>query len=369
MIIKFCKRLFSHNRTPQLPPSHRISSADEFRSKLAVERARADRNGHGFSLVAFKVGEGLVNDALARCVERVVAGRLRVADELGWFDEQHLGVLLYNTPAEGAWNYVNQVQDALSAEKAAVESNVYVYPTTWTGAGEGTGEPGEQETIRENVPLLKPDTETGPQPTIDFIAPLPAWKRAMDILGSFAAIVVFSPVMLAIAMMIKLSSKGPVIFKQQRAGFKGKPFTCYKFRSMVIDAEDQQKELLDLNERSGISFKMTHDPRVTRAGKLLRKTSLDELPQFFNVLKGDMSLVGPRPIPVKEAMQQDTWHNMRLEVHPGITCLWQIYARNSVSFDSWARLDIEYIRKRSLLLDLKLLLLTIPAVLSQRGAH
>jgi lipopolysaccharide/colanic/teichoic acid biosynthesis glycosyltransferase len=199
------------------------------------------------------------------------------------------------------------------------------------------------------------------------IPALPGWKRAMDVVGASVALLLLSPVLVAVAVAIKVTSQGPIIFRQQRAGLLGKPFTCYKFRSMVVDAESRKAELLGCGE-NGVAFKMADDPRVTRVGRFIRKLSLDELPQLFNVLRGEMSLVGPRPLPLEEAEQQSGWHRLRMEVSPGITCFWQIYARHDRSYDVWARLDIEYIRRRSLLLDLKLLLLTVPAVISMRGA-
>lgn len=202
-----------------------------------------------------------------------------------------------------------------------------------------------------------------------FVRRIPLWKRGMDILGAIVGLVVFSPVMLAVTIAIKLTSKGPVIFKQKRAGLGGKPFTFYKFRSMVIDAEDKKKQLMKFNFRTGPVFKMNNDPRITTVGKFIRKSSLDELPQFYNVLRGDMSLVGPRPPTLDEVPQYDSWQNRRLEVKPGITCIWQISARHDSDFDNWVRLDIEYVKKKSLLLDIKILLLTMPAVLSRKGAH
>ena len=202
-----------------------------------------------------------------------------------------------------------------------------------------------------------------------FVRRIPFWKRAMDIVGAIVGLIIFSPLMLTVAIAIKLTSKGPVIFKQKRAGLGGKPFTFYKFRSMVLDAENKKKGLMKFNFRTGPVFKMTDDPRITSVGKFIRKWSFDELPQFYNVLKGDMSLVGPRPPTLDEVPQYDNWQNRRLEVKPGITCLWQISARHKSDFDNWVRLDIEYVRKQSLLLDLKILILTLPAVLSRKGAH
>ena len=152
-------------------------------------------------------------------------------------------------------------------------------------------------------------------------------------------------------------------------GIVGKHFTFYKFRSMVVDAEYKKKHLLESNERKGPVFKMANDPRLTSVGKFIRRWSIDELPQFFNVLIGDMSLVGPRPPTLDEVPEYDNWHNRRLEIKPGITCIWQVYARHSKCFDNWVRMDIEYARKQSLLFDLKILFITIPAIVAGKGAH
>jgi len=197
----------------------------------------------------------------------------------------------------------------------------------------------------------------------------PAWKRGMDILGALTALVLLGPAMAGIAVLIRLTSRGPVIFSQLRSGQGGVPFRIYKFRTMVSDAEVLKKDILHLNERSGPAFKMRNDPRVTVIGRLLRSSSLDELPQFFNVLVGDMSLVGPRPLPVEECRSSQDWHRRRLAVKPGITCIWQVSGRDQSCFDRWMRQDIEYIERQSLRLDIKLLFKTIPAVLSRRGAH
>ena len=201
-----------------------------------------------------------------------------------------------------------------------------------------------------------------------FNMPMPAWKRAMDIAFSLVGIVVFAVPMLAIALLIKLTSRGPVFFTQDRAGFGGDPFPLYKFRTMVVDAEERKAALLAENVRKGPAFKMKNDPRVTSLGRLLRKTSLDELPQFFNVLKGEMSLVGPRPLPINEERKIDRWHRARRTVKPGITCVWQVTSRDESCFDAWMRLDMQYIRNLSFWQDVKLLLMTLPAVLIRRGA-
>ena len=199
--------------------------------------------------------------------------------------------------------------------------------------------------------------------------PFPVWKRCLDILGALAGIVLLGPLMLIIAAAIRMTTAGPVFFKQQRAGHWGHPFTLYKFRTMITDAEAQKAALLQFNERQGPVFKMKDDPRITTIGRWLRRSSLDEIPQFFNVLKGDMSLVGPRPLPVEETDACSPEHRIRLAAKPGITCLCQITSRDVRSFEQWVNLDIEYIRKMSFWYDCKLLLMTIPAVLSRKGAY
>jgi lipopolysaccharide/colanic/teichoic acid biosynthesis glycosyltransferase len=191
----------------------------------------------------------------------------------------------------------------------------------------------------------------------------------MDVVGAAVLIALFAPFMVVIAIAIKFSSSGPVFFVQRRGGRGGKPFSLYKFRSMSIDAELRKRDLMAFNERSGPVFKMKEDPRVTRVGRFIRRTSLDELPQLFNVLKGDMSLVGPRPLPISEEVGYEQWHWRRLDVKPGLTCIWQATSRHISDFDRWVRLDLEYIRRCSFLLDVQLLLMTIPAVLARRGAH
>jgi exopolysaccharide biosynthesis polyprenyl glycosylphosphotransferase len=196
-------------------------------------------------------------------------------------------------------------------------------------------------------------------------------KQILDFVGALVFLLLLTPTLfLFLAIWIKLTSKGPVIFKQQRSGINGHPFTMYKFRTMTTDAEQRKQELAALNEMSGPVFKVTNDPRITKAGKWLRKTSLDELPQLWNVLRGEMSLVGPRPLPVEEVRRFDDFaHRRRLSVKPGLTCLWQISGRNQITnFKDWVRLDLEYIDNWSIWLDLKILWRTIPVVLFARGA-
>ncbi len=201
-----------------------------------------------------------------------------------------------------------------------------------------------------------------------FYNKVPIWKRIMDVFGSALCIIVFSPIIIGVACAIKLTSKGPVFFTQKRSGLGGNPFNVYKFRSMVVGAAEKKRELEKYNLRTGPVFKMENDPRVTVVGTFIRKWSLDEVPQFFNVLRGDMSLVGPRPPTLCELPGYDKWQKRRLEIKPGITGIWQITARHNKCFKEWVRMDIEYINRCSIFLDIKILLKTIPAVISCKGA-
>lgn len=194
-------------------------------------------------------------------------------------------------------------------------------------------------------------------------------KRIIDLFVSASLLIVLSPLLAIIAIVIKLSDRGPIFFAQERIGFNKRPFKILKFRTMVVDAEAKMKELEHLNEAQGPVFKMRHDPRITKFGQFLRKTSLDELPQLINVIVGDISLVGPRPLPRRDFERFEAyWFNRRFSVKPGITCIWQVSGRSNTSFEKWIRQDLEYIDGWSLLLDLKILLKTIPAVLRGTGA-
>jgi exopolysaccharide biosynthesis polyprenyl glycosylphosphotransferase len=214
----------------------------------------------------------------------------------------------------------------------------------------------------ESVPLfeLKPPVFEG----VDF-----ALKRVFDIVGATLLLTLLSPLLLAIFLAVRLTSRGPVVFRSMRPGIGQWPFACLKFRTMYIDAEERQGALESLNEASGPLFKIRNDPRITPVGRFLRRFSLDELPQLFNVLRGEMSLVGPRPLPERDYEMLDDWHRKRYLVLPGITGLWQVSGRSELDFDDLVHLDFIYLERWSLALDLTILLKTVPAVLMQRGAY
>jgi exopolysaccharide biosynthesis polyprenyl glycosylphosphotransferase len=202
-------------------------------------------------------------------------------------------------------------------------------------------------------------------------APAPhqqAIKRLFDIISSAAALVALSPLLVGVAVAIKLTSRGPIFFKQKRVGLHGKTFDMLKFRSMVINAEELKEKLAALNEQTGPVFKMKNDPRITGIGRFIRKYSIDELPQLLNVLRGEMSVVGPRPPVPKEVEKYAAWQRRRLSVRPGLTCIWQVSGRNQISFEDWMYLDMQYIDNWTLLTDLSLILKTVPVVVTGRGA-
>jgi exopolysaccharide biosynthesis polyprenyl glycosylphosphotransferase len=213
----------------------------------------------------------------------------------------------------------------------------------------------------QTVPLfeLKPPVFEG----IDY-----ALKRTFDLVVATLLIVVFSPLLLALALAVRLSSRGPVIYRSTRPGIGGAPFHCFKFRTMRTDAEQLQADLEEVNEASGALFKIRDDPRLTRIGRFLRRYSLDELPQLVNVLRGEMSLVGPRPLPMRDFERLEEWHKKRYLVMPGVTGLWQVSGRAELNFDDLVRLDFLYLERWSISLDLTILLKTIPAVITRRGA-
>ena len=196
-------------------------------------------------------------------------------------------------------------------------------------------------------------------------------KRGLDIIGSIGAMCLFSPIFILTALLIKLEDGGPVFFRQQRVGAGGRLFGIWKFRSMVINADQIKDHLLQDNQhgQAGVTFKMKNDPRITKVGKWIRKLSIDEFPQFYNVLHGDMSLVGPRPPVPREVATYQASHLRRLRVKPGITCLWQIGGRADIDFEGQVRLDLQYIRSSSVLFDIVILLKTLPAVLFGKGAY
>ena len=356
----------------KIPSDGNINSVAAFHAILAKEMARVDRNSHVFSLVSFEVGPLDYGTDTTKYFIDQLKQQIRITDEIGWLDNSRIGVFLFNTLSEEAGKFIEKIQRSYPPRRFCKYS-ITSYPEGKTDHFAEEDIAGiSHHSIPASTPLSDDKKTTEEQHALHlqpiFFSKMSMWKRLTDIVLSALALVALSPLLLMIAFAVKCTSKGPIFFKQKRAGLGGVPFTILKFRTMQVDAEKKKAELQQFNERTGPVFKMENDPRVTKLGKFLRQLSLDELPQLLNVFKGDMSLVGPRPPTMDEVEKYESWHNYRLEVKPGITCIWQVYARHEKSFENWVRLDIKYKKEQSFLLDMKLLLMTIPAVLYRKGA-
>jgi lipopolysaccharide/colanic/teichoic acid biosynthesis glycosyltransferase len=327
---------------------------------LVRERSRAERTGEPLSVVTFTPRLPERRAAAVACLAQALRARLRITDDAGWLDEQDICAVLPATTAEGAWKVADDICARFPEKLEPPLCAVYCYPGERPRNGAAAGHNGHARPAATRATLSLEKL---------FLQRPPPWKHLLDVTGALLGLVVLLPLLLVLAIAVKVTSRGPVLFRQWRSGRGGRPFLIYKFRTMVADAEARQEDLRARNERDGPVFKIKDDPRVTRLGWLLRITSLDELPQLWNVLKGDMSLVGPRPLPCHETAACTGWQRRRLDVTPGLTCIWQVFGRGGVTFAEWIRMDLRYIRSLSLVQDLKLLLLTVPAVLLRRGAH
>ena len=356
----------------------RFHRRSQMQSILDAERVRADRHGHVVSIVTFDLPGRAAALRHSPLIRRTLLDGCRLTDAVGWADARRAIAVLPYTEGEPAMVMANRVRDELGELGDRLRIVVHTYPHNFD---DYDGGPGGDDGERAGVITPPPESAAAcaidlaaraVTPVLQTVGPQwrftrsePLWKRTLDIVGAASLLIALSPVMLAAALAIKLTSRGPVIFRQKRSGLYGEPFTILKFRTMTDDAEARKAEVAHLNEQDGPTFKIPHDPRVTPLGRFLRRSSIDELPQLLNVLRGEMSLVGPRPLDVREAVRCEHWHRQRLDVVPGITCIWQVTGRPRDCFDEWARMDIRYVRRRTLLHDLKLLLLTIPAVVKQ----
>jgi len=267
--------------------------------------------------------------------------------------------VLCGTPASQSRELIDHVLSRLGPDQPTPSYQVYSYPSNWSY---------EQEIESTKEPHVPTDDRPSSSMEPFFARELPAWKRSMDVVAASVGLALLLPLFVIVTVATRLTSSGPAIFKQSRSGLAGKPFMMYKFRTMVVDAEAKKQDLLAQSEQDGPAFKIQNDPRITRLGALLRKTSIDELPQLWNVLKGDMTLVGPRPLPCSETAACTGWHRRRLDVTPGLTCIWQVEGRSRVTFAEWVRMDIRYIGSRSVIRDLVLLVRTVGVVLLRKGA-
>jgi lipopolysaccharide/colanic/teichoic acid biosynthesis glycosyltransferase len=353
------------------PPADNDAGADlvmdrtEFLRAVQREKRRAERSQAPLSLAVLKPDTQRSDDERALdALLRRVGDVIRVTDYLASIDDESVAVLLPDTGPQGLARFLEKVDRLADAPKATGAVNAD--PAFERLVAEQLGTP------RSRHPTAKIDTPAAPHRGY-FL------KRSLDVVGALVALVLAGPLMLAVALAIRLTSKGPALFKQVRVGQGGKPFVMYKFRSMRIDVDDNihrefVADLIDGKTKDTAAgepnFKLKADPRVTAVGRVIRKTSIDELPQFFNVLRGNMSLVGPRPPVPYEAALYKTWHRRRVfELKPGLTGIWQVEGRSRVSFDDMVRMDLRYLRECSLGFDLMILLRTVKVVLNCEGAQ
>ena len=375
-------------------------SAKEMERALVKERMRCDRYRQWFSLIVIelltstRIHSGtrrLPSPKQSEPEQLLLLGkylrrRLRLTDERGMLLKGGVGVMLPMTDAIGARTVLRDIVSSMHAEGIEIEANIFCYDPAPSHKDQRPlldPEDSEQSEVdldkdpegHEATPRDELIDTTLSQSTIAadhlaYCAPsFPAWKRWIDIMGSACGIVIATPIVLGAGLAIKMTSRGPVFFRQVRAGQYGRPFAMYKLRTMVVNAEDLKSTLLELNERDGPAFKMKNDPRVTKLGYFLRKTGIDEIPQLWNVLKGDMSIVGPRPLPCHEDRDCKHWHRQRLDTKPGLTCIWQISKSRDVSFEEWMRMDLRYARSRTIRHDIALMFKTIGAVILGRVGH
>lgn len=371
----FWSRIF--RRKNSLGHQDTILSDVDFAFAIAKERSRCDRRERDreFAVIELHVRDfGASKEKVVGELARELCKRLRITDEMGWRGA-HLAVLLPETNRSGAEFVAKDIGDACSEFELKFNLEILVYPEDDVIAAGSyeveadtdsvVSEDAESETV--SCSIAHPESSNH---SVCLRKTTPAWKRLIDIVGSLFALIVFSPVFVAVALAIKLDSRGPIFFRQRREGKDGKQYDILKFRTMRVGAHEEQQRLRKFcgNEQDGPAFKLTDDPRVTRVGRYLRKVCLDEMPQMLNVLKGDMSLVGPRPLPVEESTGSKVWHRRRLEVLPGLTCIWQVAGSRDISFDEWMRMDLDYIERRGFWLDMSLLFKTALLVIMHRGS-
>ncbi len=364
------------------PRNHEILGERAFTRLLSLERKRAERSRKQFALALIDA-KGATQASRAESVLQTVISSLasatRETDIIGWYEDCVVGIIFTEIGGVESGSFTttlvekinSALQSILPSESelfAKIDVSLHLYPASW------------HEQHLDNLADLKLYPDLRMQKGSQLLSKV--LKRVIDVTGSLLALILCSPLFLIISILIKLTSKGPVLFQQERIGQFGKRFQLLKFRSMYegndpgIHKEYVRKLIAgkvnvgQANGQQDSVYKLTRDPRITPAGRLLRKTSLDELPQFWNVLKGDMSLVGPRPPILYEVISYEVWHRPRvLEVKPGITGLWQVTRRSKATFNEMVRLDLEYGRTWSLGLDIEILLRTPWAVLSRKGAH
>jgi lipopolysaccharide/colanic/teichoic acid biosynthesis glycosyltransferase len=339
----------------------------DFRYAADCERMRVDRNGSVVSLLLIDLPIQQRSDSPVEVMANLLDRRLRVTDTPGILADGRIGVLLPDTDQEGAWKLAADISAFYPPGPGRPQCEVLVYPDRQKRRSAANAE-SNGESFESDASQPEQADVTGP--TIGgflFYQATPIWKRLLDVTGGVVGLAVGGPLILFGAAAIKMTSPGPIFFVQEREGKAGRRFKILKLRTMRIDAEQLKPELRSQSHQDGPAFKMPRDPRTTSVGRILRGLSIDELPQFWNVIKGEMSLVGPRPLPVDESLSCQGWQRRRLTVNPGMTGVWQVYGRGRVTFDEWVRMDLQYVATPSLRHDLKLLAATVPSIVFNRG--
>jgi len=388
---------------------NRFLDEDQFRNEVLKEVHRAHRrtSGREFGLIQMIPADAGQNGKPSPQLLSVFRKRLRITDSIGLY-EGNLAFLLPETDRDGSLTVANSLTNIALQEGLRVDTEVSIYP--WNdelmaasrehdSTDDQNQDPLEFSfgslTVNQSMENFEPNTVNqafsyqskifdSEVVTFDVSTeqlriaerrsnliqsyPTPWSKRLVDIVGATAGLVLLSPLLLFTAIAIKTTSQGPVFFVQKREGKNGKPFRILKFRTMVSNAEDAQADLRSQSEQDGPAFKLENDPRITKVGHYLRKSCVDELPQLINVLLGQMSLVGPRPLPVHESLACEPWQRARLTVLPGITCTWQVHGGRHVKFDQWMRMDLAYIRNQSLAFDVRLIAQTALVAVFHRGS-
>ena len=346
-----------------------IYSSQEFQIMLERERARVERNGAEFTLIIFDVNPNVAPSRAIHAID-MIKKRARITDVVGWLDSKRVGVFLPDTPEEGGWIFAQDVNTELVCSAISLPVHVFCYPPKIKDnvpnsfAMPGFPKNGSAKTCVKIVyNSEKQDINT------IFAKPTPFSKRLVDFFGAALGLVLLTPVLIFTAIVIKLVSPGPVFFRQKRIGYKAKEFTLFKFRTMKVNSDSHvhEKHLQNLIASGKPMTKLDckKDERIIPFGRFFRNTGIDELPQLINVLKGEMSLIGPRPSMPYEAREFQLWHKKRFDVLPGITGAWQVNGKNKTTFKEMMRLDVLYTQKQNFGQDIKILLKTLPAIYDQ----
>jgi lipopolysaccharide/colanic/teichoic acid biosynthesis glycosyltransferase len=349
-----------------------LLSATQFNREVSRERIRAIRRSFPFCVITIDLKRAEQLRRQSRMLVRILHRNLRMTDHKGILASGRYGVLLVDTTEMGGRAVLDRLAQLVERSGLKVEMDLRVHDPNGFGSDDDENQPqeGRRRDDDTSAKWIRVDGEVEVS-SDDPLVPRPmmrmAAKRSLDIVGASVGLVITAPIIAWAIWQIRKYDNAPALFKQTREGYRGKPFTIYKLRTMCVDAESSQAALRAQSHRDGPAFKIANDPRVTPIGNFLRKTCIDELPQLWNVLKGDMSLVGPRPLPWHESRACDGWQRRRLDVRPGMTCYWQLNKKSVESFDDWMRLDLRYIDEIGLFRDLGIIAQTVIVPMSGRG--